>query len=129
MKSPERMPDDIASISNSGTEPSIQVSEAGASSLAQEIAPSQTPPDTASGQGGGIGATVSYTDKRVNGLYTTFNARNSWMSITGTGWVKLATASDSACEAMTILAAHARTKLSRLDYVHDGTIATEVYAW
>lgn len=128
MKSPEKMqPDDVSSTSNSGIEPSIQVSEASTSS-AQQAAPSLTPPDTASSQGG-IGTAVWNTDKRVNGLYSTFNARNSWMSITGTGWVKLGTTTDSACEAMTILAAHARTKLSRLDYAIDAGVTTEMYAW
>jgi hypothetical protein len=51
------------------------------------------------------------------------------MSIAGTGWVRLANSSDSACEAMTILAAHARAKSCRIDYAVDAGLTTEIYVW
>jgi hypothetical protein len=127
MKAPEKtLPAEVAS--SSATAPDIEISNVKVESLVQEFAPSKQPPQEAL-EAGGFGAAVWATDKRVNGLYTTLNARNSWMSIAGTGWVKLGTATDSACEAMTICASHARVKNCRIDYAVDGGIVTEMYIW
>ena len=127
MKAPEKtLPSEVAN--SSATAPDVEISSMNVESLVQDFAPSKMPPQDAA-QTDAFGAAVWATDKRVNGLYNTFNARNSWMSIAGTGWVKLGTATDSACEAMTICAAHARVKNCRIDYALDGGIVTEVYIW
>jgi hypothetical protein len=108
--------------------PTIFVEDLISSFSSSEAAPTLAPP-TLDSKEDAFGAAVWNSDKRVNGLYSTFNGRNSWMSIAGTGWVKLTTASDSACEAMTILAANARAKNTRIDYAVDGGLTTEMYVW
>lgn len=128
MKSPEKSLPEEQSASGSGNAPDINISEASSAAEAEGAAPSLTPP-AQSGQNDSFGAAVWQSDKRVNGLYHTKDARNSWMSITGIGWVKLATASDSACEAMTVLATHARLKSCRIDYAVDAGLTTEIYVW
>ena len=131
MKSPDKsLPTEMAA-SSSGNAPDIKVSDSAASSSSasdDSKAPTLTPPSQASGDNA-FGAAVWATDKRVNALYNTQDARNSWMSIAGTGWVKLTTVSDSACEAMTVLAAHARLKSCRIDYAVDAGLTTEIYVW
>lgn len=133
MKAPEKsQPNEQATFSGEGAAaPSIQVTEAHSASSASSAGegPTQDPPASSSSGDQSYGAAVWASDKRVNALYHTKDARNSWMSITGTGWVKLTTVSDSASEAMTILAAHARTKNCRLDYATDGGVTTEIYVW
>jgi len=127
MKAPEKtLPVEVASTTANA--PEIEISNIKIESLVEELAPSKQPPQEAI-EGGAFGAAVWATDKRVNGLYNTYHARNSWMSIAGTGWVKLGTATDSACEAMTVCAAHARVKQCRVDYAVDGGIVTEMYIW
>ncbi len=130
MTSPQKNPptDGAVTVAVNGTPPSLPISESSKSALDVMTAPTLTPPTSAS-QNDAIGAAVWNTDKRVNGLYTTFNARNSWMSINGTGWVKLTTNTDAACEAMTILASAARAKNSRIDYAIDAGVTTEIYVW
>ncbi|WP_221391650.1 hypothetical protein [Dyadobacter sp. NIV53] len=133
MKSPVKtMPaqESSASVSN-GTEPSVKVEMDGTSlSSRQENAPALSPP-SASGEilsmEDSFGAAVWNRDKRVNGLYNTKHARNSWMSIAGVGWVKLAVTYDSASAAMSILAAQARTKNCQIDYSVDAGNVNEMY--
>ena len=129
MTNPQNTPPAEAAA-ESFEKPTIQVENSAltAADNAGNAAPSQNPP-AQSGQEGAFGAAVMNSDKRVNGLYTTLNARNSWMSIVGVGWVKLTTTSDSACEAMTILASNARVKSTRIDYAVDGGLTTEMYVW
>lgn len=130
MTSPQKTPptDGSVTVAVNGTPPTIQVSESRKTAIDTTTAPTLTPP-AESAQTGAVGAAVWNTDKRVNGLYATFNGRNSWMSIAGTGWVRLATGSDSACEAMTILASTARAKNFRIDYAVDAGVTTEMYIW
>jgi hypothetical protein len=130
MKAPEKtLPVEAAATAGSANAPDIEISNMNFSSLVDDTsAPSQAPPEIAI-QGGAFGAAVWANDKRVNGLYNTYHARNSWMSIAGTGWVKLATATDSACESMTILATHARIKQCRMDYAVENGITVEMYVW
>lgn len=131
MTSPQKTPPAdgaVGTVVVNGTPPSIQVSEARKETVDSTAAPTLMPPASA-GQNEGIGAAVWNTDKRVNGLYTTHHARNSWMSIAGVGWVRLATSHDSACEAMTILASTARAKNFRIDYAVDASLTTEMYIW
>jgi len=126
MKSPEKnLPSDVNVFD--GNEPDVIVTKSSSAAFADQEAPTQTPPETVAGEA--FGAAVWNSDKRVNALYTTYHARNSWMSIAGKGWVKLTTASDSACEAMTILAAQARIKNARIDYATDTGEVTEMYIW
>lgn len=96
--------------------------------------PDKEPPLTnseaeVSGQAETAAAIVSQADKRVTGLFTTFNSRNSYMFIAGLGWKKLATGSDSSQEAMNTLAAHCREKGSRIDFSEENGLVKEIYVW
>jgi hypothetical protein len=68
--------------------------------------------------------------KRVTGLWSKGEDRNSWVAIAGVGWKKLSDASDSANLALTILAAQALQTGRNIDYREesDGMIH-EIYAW
>ncbi|TAE40618.1 MAG: hypothetical protein EAZ70_03655 [Runella slithyformis] len=112
--------------SKAGDAPTIKIEEVLSANIA-ENAPSLTPPSTS--EATAFGAGVWNNDKRVNGLYSTHDARNAWMSIVGVGWVKLATSNDSANEAMTILASHARVKNSQINYSVDAGLVNEMYVW
>ncbi len=129
MKPEKNLPNEgVGSTVFNGSEPDIVVAKFQSSALENVAdAPTQTPP--AEVASGAFGAAVWHNDKRVNALYNTYHPRNSWMSIVGTGWVRLSTASDSATEAMTVLAAHARVKNARVDYAVDGGQVTEIYVW
>ncbi|HKO79046.1 MAG TPA: hypothetical protein VJU78_01565 [Chitinophagaceae bacterium] len=133
MKTPEKTPPSGTTVSNgnSGTSaPTINVSSQAAFTSLESIAnaPQLSPPAVQEGETA-YGAAVWSTDKRVNALYTTLHARNSWMSIAGIGWKKLATGSDSACEAMTQLAAHCREKNCRIDFSEENGLVNEIYVW
>lgn len=77
----------------------------------------------------GFGAGVWNNDKKVNGLFSTNQTRNSWMSIADTGWVKLDDKLDSVNAAFTILASSAKVKNSSINYLLDGEQVTEIYVW
>jgi hypothetical protein len=130
MKSPDQMPPAENAVSaDSGYAPNIQIGESTSASNATASSPAFTPPAASASSDDASGAAVWNSDKRVNGLYTTHNAHNSWMSITGIGWQHLTTASDSANEVMTIFAAHAREKNARIDYSVDAALVNEMYVW
>ena len=134
MKTPEKMPPAGASFANGntgGSAPTInpqQQATAYTTLVSSANAPQFMPPETEEGVTA-IEAAVWNSDKRVNALYTTLHARNSWMSIAGVGWKKLTTANDSACEAMTQLAAHCREKNCRIDFSEENGVVTEIYVW
>lgn len=134
MKTPDKIPPaEVSASSESNLAPSIIPQASQTQSKEGEAsganAPTQSPPEKMESQTGGITAAVWNSDKRVNALYATFHARNSWMSITGIGWKKLPTTFDSACEAMTALAAHCREKACRIDYSEENGEVKEIYVW
>lgn len=95
-----------------------------------EAVPILTPPSERSGATeDSFGAGVWNNDKRVNALFSTNEIRNSWMSVVGTGWVKLANDIDSANEALTVLATAAKVKNSPVNYLLDGGKVTQMYVW
>ncbi len=90
-------------------------------------APSMAPPTE---QLVAMGVTAWVGDKRVNALWGINQNRNSWVSVAGIGWKKLANNSDTAVVALTTLAAHARLMQSSYNYREeaDGMIH-ECYVW
>ena len=129
MKSPQKngpVEGSSSAESKVGDAPTIKIEDVISSNTADN-APSLTPPK--SSEVTSFGAGVWNNDKRVNGLYSTHDARNAWMSIVGVGWVKLATSNDSTNEAMTILASHARVKNSQINYSVDAGLVNEMYVW
>lgn len=134
MKTPEKIPPAAMAITNGNSDtnaPTINVASQTSftSADAASNAPQLNPPVVQEGVSEAYGAAVWNTDKRVNALYTTMHARNSWMSIAGIGWKKLAVGSDSMCEAMSQLAAHCREKNCRIDFSEENGLVNEIYVW
>ena len=121
-----KKPDDniLASVSTSiGTDTS-----------ASAAAPSAVPPVPAAGEAltgtGGIGASVWVPGKKINALWTINENRNSWVSVAGTGWVKLANNSDSAIVAFTMLGANAKVTQGSVSYRQEADgMVHEIYVW
>jgi hypothetical protein len=77
------------------------------------------------------GITAWQNNKRITGLWSINQNRNSWVGVSsGIGWKKLANNSDSAIVALTMLSSHAREKGSVVNYREesDGMIH-EMYVW
>jgi hypothetical protein len=75
-------------------------------------------------------ATVWRRNQRINGLWGKNETRNSWISITGHGWKKLASTTDSGIIALTFLASQALESGRPVDCREeaDGMIH-EIYLW
>ena len=134
MKSPEKVPPAGITLTNgnAGTNaPTVNVtSQAAYTAMASAAnAPQLNPPEVEEGGVSAFEAAVWSSDKRVNALYTTLHARNAWMSIAGVGWKKLTTSNDSACEALSQLAAHCREKNCRIDFSEENGVVSEIYVW
>lgn len=68
--------------------------------------------------------------KKVTGLWSINQDKNSWANIAGIGWKKLSTASSSGNVALTILMSHAREKNSNINYRDESDNQIhEVYVW
>jgi hypothetical protein len=76
-----------------------------------------------------FGAGVWNNNKKINALFSTNETRNSWISVVGTGWLKLANNTDSANEALTVFATAAKVKSSPVNYLLDGGKVTQIYVW
>lgn len=95
-----------------------------------EAVPLLDPPFAQSGSSEeSFGVGVWNNDKRTNGLFSANETRNSWMSVAGTGWVKLANNIDSANEALTIFSTAAKVKNSPINYLLDGGQVIQIYVW
>jgi hypothetical protein len=102
------------------------------SSAATPSVPTKEPPASAqkSGDTGGIGATVWVSGKKINALWAINENRNSWVSVAGVGWTKLANNSDTAIVALTILAANARQTQGDVSYRQEAdNMIHEMYVW
>lgn len=75
-------------------------------------------------------ATIWRRNQVINGLWGKNETRNSWISITGIGWKKLANTTDSGITALTILASQALETGRPVDCREeaDGMIH-EIYLW
>jgi hypothetical protein len=95
-------------------------------SVATDAAPTVQP----AGEGVSAGIGAWNNSKKITGLWSINQNRNSWAYIDGVGWRKLANNSDSAVVALSVLAAHAREKNSSVNYRDeaDGMIH-EIYVW
>ncbi len=61
-------------------------------------------------------ATVWQNAKSITSQWTINQDRNSWIGVSGIGWQKLSTASDSGCAALTALAASAIITKASVNY-------------
>jgi hypothetical protein len=131
-KSPVKNPPVAEVEAGDSSIPSLAVEGSDRSSVisGSEAVPMMDPPSVSSNSSeDGFGAGVWNNDKRLNGLFSTNETRNSWMSVVGTGWVKLANTIDSSNEALTVLATAAKVKNSPVNYLLDGGVATQIYVW
>jgi hypothetical protein len=117
---PSQTPPAGAGISISG-EASVPPPPAGMSDAAPSL-----PVATA----GVAGVSAWQNNKRITGLWSINQNRNSWVAVDGVGWKKLVNNSDSAIVALTMLSSHAREKGSTVNYREesDGMIY-EMYVW
>jgi hypothetical protein len=60
--------------------------------------------------------TTWQNQKTIVDQWTINQDRNSWMGVTGIGWQKLSTASDSGCIALTLLAGNALISKAPVNY-------------
>lgn len=131
-KSPVKNPPIAQVEAGEASVPSLVVESRDSSSVVggSEAVPVMDPPFASSGDAeDSFGAGVWNNDKRVNGLFSTNETRNSWMSVVGTGWVKLANNIDSANEALNVYASAAKVKNSPVNYLLDGGLVTQIYVW
>jgi hypothetical protein len=78
----------------------------------------------------GAGFTTWQNNKTITALWSINQNRNSWVTVAGLGWRKLADNSDSAIVALSMLGAHALEKKSVVNCREesDGKIH-EMYVW
>jgi hypothetical protein len=131
-KSPEKNPPIAQTEVGEQSVPSLVAENIDHSSkiIGSDAAPTLDPPaiNSASTDNFGAGG-VWNNDKRVNALFSTNEVRNSWMSVVGIGWLKLANNIDSANESLTVLATAAKTKNSPINYLLDSGQVTQIYVW
>ncbi len=109
-----------------------ETSQSGGAISADVVGPTQEPPASAlaASAAGGVGATVWVNGKKVNALWAINQNRNSWISVAGVGWVKLANNSDSAIVALTMLGANAKLTQGVVNYRQESdNMLHEMYVW
>jgi hypothetical protein len=70
-------------------------------------------------QAGAAAASTWHDGKTVVSQWTINQDRNTWMGVSGIGWQKLSTASDSGCVALTMLAASALISKRPVNYLQE----------
>jgi hypothetical protein len=109
-----------------------ETSQLGNTVSAETSAPTAKPPASVGGAAaaGGVGATVWVNGKKINALWAINENRNSWVSVAGIGWVKLANNSDSAIVALTMLGANAKLTQGTVNYRQESdNMIHEMYVW
>ncbi len=109
-----------------------ETSQSGDTISAEIVGPTASPPSSAlaAAAAGGIGATVWVNGKKINALWAINENRNSWVSVAGVGWVKLANNSDSAIVALTMLGADAKLTQGTVNYRQESdNMIHEMYVW
>jgi hypothetical protein len=106
------------------------MSSAGAGGSVSAILGGDAAPALLPTEGAASGVTAWQNSKKITGLWSINQNRNSWVHVDGIGWKKLANNSDSAIVALTLLGAHAREKGTNVNYREesDGMIR-EMYVW
>lgn len=129
-QSPQEYPpsDEMAMGAGEDAQPS-EPFEGGAQSEAGGAAkPGETL--AAAGEGeGGFGASVWLQNKKISALWSINQNRNSWIGVAGVGWKRLATDSDSAIVALTMLSAHAKQMDRVVNLREDSGQIKEIYVW
>jgi hypothetical protein len=121
-----------ASESASGARPleNFMVEEEVAkSSIDDEASPSNLPPGETAEIEEAFGASVWYNNKKIVGLWSDKDTRNSWANIQGMGWKKVSTANNSSSSSLTMILAHARERSRTVKIQLDNNLISQVYAW
>ena len=129
MQSPDQNPPVLEENTNTSALAPQEISNAALKGMEMEAAGPTISPEQKAEAFAAVGAAVWNNDKRVNALYTTLHAHNSWVGIVGLGWKKLSTTNDSSCEGMTLLASHCREKNCRIDFAEENGTVKEIYVW
>lgn len=122
------VPQDLSQVSGSSDTASQVVTGPTAEPPASALAAAA---DGAAAVGdGGIGASVWVNGKKINALWVINQNRNSWVSVVGVGWVKLANNSDSAIVALTTLGVDAKLTQGTVNYRQESdNMIHEMYVW
>jgi hypothetical protein len=94
-------------------------------------APVLTPPTAMAGLGGEeeVAAAGWHSGKAITRTYHS-GANNSWIALAGVGWRRISPANESACGAMTIIAAHAVDNGRNVNaYEGDDGHIHQLYCW
>lgn len=92
-----------------------------------EALPSGEPPALTTGNGG---VTAWVNNQKINALWSINQHRNSWISIAGVGWKKLANNSDTAVVALSILGANAKQAQGPVNFREEADkMVHEMYVW
>ena len=109
--------------------PVEKTNEAQFGSDASAIPVENPPSDSFGSTEDGLGAAVWYDNKKITGLWTKNETRNSWAAVSGLGWKKLNSSNDTSCTALTILAAHARSFNKNVKLQLEDDQIKEIYVW
>lgn len=75
-------------------------------------------------------STTWVNNQKVTALWSIAENRNSWVALSGNGWVKLANNSDSAVVALTMLGSHAKQMQTVVNCRQEAdNMIHEIYAW
>ena len=100
--------------------------------ISEGQAPALTPPtETELKTAEEIGAAAAwYNGKKITALWCNQTNRNSYISVPGLGWKKLAPTNDSSVVSMTIMAAHAEQTNATVNIrVEDDGMVHQIYVW
>ncbi len=82
-----------------------------------------------SGSDEGFGAGVWNNNKKVQGLWSKAETRNSWINLTDLGWKKINNPTDTSVTAITIVAACGLETQSPANVLIDNNMVGEIYLW
>lgn len=96
-----------------------------------ETAPTQFPPTEAAAiEAAGDGIAAWHNGKKITALWSDQANRNSWISIQGMGWKKLAKKNDSSSLSLTMIGAHAEQTGATVNVrIESDGLVHELYAW
>jgi len=103
-----------------------------AASVTEGLAPTLLPPTESDLQAAEeIGAAAAwYTGKKIAALWCNQANRNSYISVPGLGWIKLAPTNDSSVVSMTMMASHAEQTNSTVNIrVEADGMVHQIYVW
>ncbi len=133
--SPQELPpntmESLAAEDCCPSESEVPPRESHADASVGDTHPTEIPPESlTAAEDSGVGAGATWHDnKKITGLWCISQNRNSWILVSGLGWKRLATNSDSSVVALTMLGAHAKQLNRNVKLKEDGGQIKEMYVW